>query len=114
MRVIAGVVLTLWAFSAFSNQNDITFDQYEAVIEAGATHAERCKREVRLDNIGERCDRFFEYMNSNTNITRGFIEIVQRDGAAAFDGVSTSRRVAHRHYREQLTSDMAYITEMMQ
>ena len=113
MKVWAGVIGLFVASSALANPT-VTFDQYEAVVEAGATHAERCKREVRMDDMGDRCTRFFEYMRSNSDITRGFLERAEQEGDVVFDGVSTSRRVAHRHYRQQLTADMAYITEMLQ
>ena len=112
MKILAGAALLIVASGAMAQ--DVTFDQYEAVIEAGATHAERCKREVRLDDIGERCDSFFEYMRINSEITDGFLERAQREGDSVFKDVSTARRVQHRHYREQLATDSAYIVEMMQ
>ncbi len=111
MKAWAGIALALAANTAMAQE--VTFDQYEAVIEAAATHAERCKREVRAVNIGERCERFFEYMGNNTEITNGFLERTQRLGEVVFEGVSTTRRVQHRHYRDQLVSDTNYIYEMM-
>lgn len=114
-KTITAIVMLAASLAASgAAAQEVTFDQYEAVVEAAATHAERCKREVRIDRVGERCDRFFEYMRENTDITNGFLERAQVEGAAVFEGISTTRRVQHRFYRERLVTDSAYIAEMLQ
>lgn len=113
MKAIAGTALALVATVATAQDKPVTFSEYSAATQAAFTHSQRCKAEITVRGVGERCEQFFEYLDRYQGITEAFQARMESEGVGAFDGASTPSIGGHEYYEERLTTNIHYITEMM-
>lgn len=112
MKIVMGFIVGLITAPVVAQEN-VTFNEFEAVTQAMATYSNACRREI-VNGHSEQCERFRDYLNNRyTPLSHVFTQRLRSEGILAYDGADNVRMQMHSNRQTEITTNLIYITEMM-